>query len=88
MVWLLLSPPRVASMTDGSPAPEEALVFGVLQPEAELLVLSQEPSPVQLTGIALVVFAGAGAQRGGRRTASTDTPQDQVLVLFTATEPS
>lgn len=33
-----------------------------------LLLLSQEPSPVQLLGIALVVTAGAAAQRGGRRT--------------------
>ena len=33
-----------------------------------LLVLSQEPTAVQLAGIALVVIAGAGAQRGGRRT--------------------
>ena len=32
-----------------------------------LLILRQEPSPTQLVGIVLVVFAGAGAQRGGRR---------------------
>jgi inner membrane transporter RhtA len=38
--------------------------FGVL---LGLLVLSQEPSPLQLGGIVLVVLAGAGAQRGGRR---------------------
>lgn len=38
--------------------------FGVL---LGLLVLSQEPSPLQLVGIVLVVLAGAGAQRGGRR---------------------
>lgn len=31
------------------------------------LVLHQTPSPVQVVGIALVVLAGAGAQRGGRR---------------------
>lgn len=32
------------------------------------LLLSQQPSPVQLAGMALVVIAGAAAQRGGRRT--------------------
>ena len=32
-----------------------------------LLVLHQKPSPAQLAGILLVVLAGAGAQRGGRR---------------------
>ncbi|MFK4728474.1 EamA family transporter [Agromyces mediolanus] len=38
--------------------------FGVL---IGLLVLSQLPSPVQLLGVALVVLAGAAAQRGGTR---------------------
>lgn len=38
--------------------------FGVL---LGLVVLGQEPSPLQLLGIVLVVLAGAGAQRGGRR---------------------
>ena len=32
-----------------------------------LLVLHQQPSPSQVAGIALVVLAGAAAQRGGRR---------------------
>ncbi len=32
-----------------------------------LLILRQEPSLIQLVGIVLVVFAGVGAQRGGRR---------------------
>lgn len=32
-----------------------------------LLVLDQRPDPAQLLGMALVVLAGAGAQRGGRR---------------------
>jgi inner membrane transporter RhtA len=32
-----------------------------------LVVLHQKPSPAQLAGILLVVVAGAGAQRGGRR---------------------
>jgi inner membrane transporter RhtA len=32
-----------------------------------LIVLHQKPSPTQLAGILLVVLAGAGAQRGGRR---------------------
>jgi inner membrane transporter RhtA len=33
-----------------------------------LIVLHQQPSPIQLLGILLVVCAGAAAQRGGRRT--------------------
>lgn len=32
-----------------------------------MLLLSQEPSPVQLLGLVLVVIAGAAAQRGGHR---------------------
>ncbi len=32
-----------------------------------LIVLHQQPSPIQLLGILLVVLAGAAAQRGGRR---------------------
>lgn len=32
------------------------------------VVLQQKPAPAQLLGITLVVLAGAGAQRGGRRT--------------------
>jgi inner membrane transporter RhtA len=32
-----------------------------------LLVLHQRPSPIQVAGILLVVLAGTGAQRGGRR---------------------
>ena len=40
-----------------------------------LLVLSQQPSPVQLAGIALVVLAGAGAQRNGLRTPSPTPPR-------------
>ena len=38
--------------------------FGVL---VGLLVLNQQPSPVQIIGILLVVFASAAAQAGGRR---------------------
>lgn len=38
--------------------------FGVL---LGALVLHQRPAPLQILGIALVVLAGAGAQRGGRR---------------------
>lgn len=54
-----------------------------------LIVLSQEPSAVQLVGIALVVLAGAGAQRGGRRLASrpADEYQEQPLPV-TAFEPT
>jgi inner membrane transporter RhtA len=32
-----------------------------------LLILHQQPSPIQVVGILLVVLAGAAAQRGGRR---------------------
>jgi inner membrane transporter RhtA len=32
-----------------------------------LLILHQQPSPIQVVGIVLVVLAGAAAQRGGRR---------------------
>nr|WP_237466716.1 EamA family transporter [Leucobacter chromiireducens] len=50
--------------------------FGVL---IGLLVLAQQPSALQLLGIALVVGAGAAAQRGGRRSpelpASSTTPE-------------
>jgi len=34
-----------------------------------LLILHQQPSPIQVLGIILVVLAGAAAQRGGRRQA-------------------
>jgi inner membrane transporter RhtA len=52
-----------------------------------LLVLSQHPSPLQLAAIALVVLAGVGAQRGGRRSPSTTTAQDTVPPALTTTEP-
>ncbi len=52
-----------------------------------LLVLSQQPSPVQLVGILLVVVAGAGAQRGGRRTTPTGTSSGPVLPPITTPEP-
>ncbi len=45
--------------------------FGVL---IGLLVLSQTPTLVQLVGIALVVLAGAAAQRGGARTPIDTAP--------------
>ncbi|MCU1437891.1 MAG: putative integral rane protein superfamily [Naasia sp.] len=45
--------------------------FGVL---LGLLVLAQQPSALQLAGILLVVLAGAGAQRGGRRDARLAEP--------------
>jgi hypothetical protein len=48
-----------------------------------LIVLSQHPSPTQLAAIALVVLAGAGAQRGGLRTTSTENPQDLCCSLST-----
>lgn len=38
--------------------------FGVL---LGLIVLHQQPAPVQIVGILLVILAGAAAQRGGRR---------------------
>ena len=55
-----------------------------------LLVLSQEPSPVQLLGIALVVIAGAAAQRGGRRTPRADdltAEGDEPVLPLLALEP-
>jgi inner membrane transporter RhtA len=45
--------------------------FGVL---LGLLVLHQQPSPAQFAGIALVVFAGAASQRGGRRPVQLPAP--------------
>ncbi|WP_429952193.1 EamA family transporter [Leucobacter allii] len=42
--------------------------FGIL---IGLLVLAQTPSPMQLLGIAIVIVAGAAAQRGGRRDAAS-----------------
>lgn len=48
--------------------------FGVL---IGLLVLAQTPTLVQLAGIALVVVAGAAAQRGGRRTPEHLPNQEQ-----------
>ncbi len=50
-----------------------------------LIVLYQQPSPLQLGAISLVVLAGAGAQRGGRRTTSE---RDGVLLPLTTTEPT
>jgi inner membrane transporter RhtA len=49
-----------------------------------LLVLHQQPSATQLAGILLVVFAGAAAQRGGRRRPrspeQTGSPADLDLI--------
>jgi inner membrane transporter RhtA len=48
--------------------------FGVL---IGLLVLAQTPTPLQILGIAIVIAAGAAAQRGGRRAdapVTTDVP--------------
>ena len=42
-------------------------VFGIL---IGLVVLSQKPSIIQLVGIAIVIVAGAAAQRGGTRAAN------------------
>lgn len=39
-----------------------------------LLVLAQTPTFIQLLGIAIVIVAGAAAQRGGARTTTTDLP--------------
>jgi inner membrane transporter RhtA len=52
-----------------------------------LVVLCQHPSFIQLAAIALVVLAGAGAQRG-RRTVFTNTAQDHVLVTAHTSEPT
>ena len=53
-----------------------------------MLVLSQRPTPVQLAAIALVVLAGAGAQRGGRREPSTVPARHPVAVPSTTAEPT
>lgn len=45
--------------------------FGIL---IGLLVLAQQPTLMQLAGIALVIFAGAAAQRGGTRAATPTAP--------------
>jgi len=46
-----------------------------------MIVLHQLPSVLQILGLLLVVFAGAAAQRGGRRhTALTATQQDLNLI--------
>lgn len=47
-----------------------------------LLILRQEPSPIQLVGIALVVLAGTGAQRGGRRPRSGASSPHSELDLI------
>lgn len=53
-----------------------------------LVVLSQSLSPVQAVGIALVVVAGAGAQRGGRRTPPEQDPEpEHDAVPLEAMEP-
>jgi len=44
-----------------------------------LLVLRQTPSAVQVAGILLVVAAGAGAQRGGRRQAPSRRHEDATV---------
>lgn len=51
-----------------------------------LIVLSQEPSPLQLVGIALVVVAGAAAQRGGQRSNTTGTTPEPALAPLTTME--
>ncbi|WP_345312869.1 hypothetical protein [Gordonia alkaliphila] len=43
-----------------------------------LIVLTQLPSPLQAVGIALVVIAGAAAQRGDRR--PTDQVREEVVL--------
>lgn len=45
--------------------------FGIL---IGLLVLAQQPTVMQLVGIAVVIFAGAAAQRGGTRPAAPTAP--------------
>lgn len=48
-----------------------------------LVVLHQQPSAIQVVGIVTVVLAGAAAQRGGRRSRSTDhdgVPSDLDLI--------
>lgn len=58
--------------------------FGIL---IGLLVLAQTPTPMQLLGIALVVVAGAAAQRGGRRAVSP-APDPDPADPADATDPA
>ncbi len=53
-----------------------------------LLVLAQHPTPVQLVSIALVVLAGASAQRGSRRTVLTNTTPTGAASTCTALDSS
>ncbi|NOJ59837.1 EamA family transporter [Arthrobacter sp. 260] len=50
--------------------------FGVL---LGLIILQQQLGVLQIIGIALVVIAGAAAQRGGRRDKSSATPRAETL---------
>lgn len=50
--------------------------FGIL---IGLLVLAQQPTPMQLAGIAVVIFAGAAAQRGGHRSAPSRADGAELL---------
>jgi inner membrane transporter RhtA len=57
-----------------------------------LVVLHQQPSPLQITGILLVVLAGAAAQRGGRRpppgdSGRPDPEPDDVQVMSPVSPP-
>lgn len=49
--------------------------FGVL---IGLLVLAQTPTFFQILGVAIVIFAGAGAQRGGRRIANAVPVKEDI----------
>lgn len=60
--------------------PAIALVLG-------LIVLHQRPSVLQFVGILLVVLAGAGAQRGGRRTAPADSADQGAGLSADVTTP-
>lgn len=56
--------------------------FGIL---IGLLVLAQTPTPMQLLGIAVVILAGAAAQRGGARTPDA-VPVEAPAIEAAATE--
>jgi inner membrane transporter RhtA len=47
-----------------------------------LLILHQQPSPIQVVGILLVVLAGAAAQRGGRRRPAKEQPASPADLDF------
>ena len=61
--------PAMWVVADARPEPAFGILIG-------LLVLAQTPTPLQLLGIAVVIAAGAAAQRGGARATESITITD------------